>query len=151
MPLSGFASRLFASFADRFWISRMNFDTHRAGLLLHPTSLPSGTLADAERWLDFMQAAGFGGWRNRQRHWLDDYARFIILKAEHGGAPWTDWPVPLRDRAAQALAEFDVAHADALKAVMVEQYRAAVHWRGRRGAGGGRGLPVFGDLPVFVR
>ena len=41
----------------------MNFDTHRAGLLLHPTSLPSGTLADAERWLDFLQAAGFGVWQ----------------------------------------------------------------------------------------
>ena len=174
----------------------MNFDTHRAGLLLHPTSLPSGTLADAERWLDFMQAAGFGvwqmlplglplgglspyqcasafavnpalfsrshesrpradmrrfvGWRNRQRHWLDDYARFIILKAEHGGAPWTDWPVPLRDRAAQALAEFDVAHADALKAVMVEQYRAAVHWQGIRAAAAARGIQLFGDMPIFV-
>ena len=41
----------------------MNFDTHRAGLLLHPTSLPSGTLADADRWLDFLQAAGFGVWQ----------------------------------------------------------------------------------------
>jgi 4-alpha-glucanotransferase len=111
----------------------MNFDTHRAGLLLHPTSLPSGTLSDAGRWLDFMQAAGFGvwqmlplgipltglspyqcasafavnpalfpavrvdmrrfvGWHNRQRHWLDDYARFIILKAEHGGAPGPSGP-----------------------------------------------------------
>jgi len=38
----------------------MNFDTHRAGLLLHPTSLPSGTLADVDRWLDFLQAAGLG-------------------------------------------------------------------------------------------
>jgi len=41
----------------------MNFDTHRAGLLLHPTSLPSGTLADADRWLDFLQASGFGVWQ----------------------------------------------------------------------------------------
>ena len=41
----------------------MNFDTHRAGLLLHPTSLPSGTLADAERWLDFLHAAGVRVWQ----------------------------------------------------------------------------------------
>ena len=41
----------------------MNFDTHRAGLLLHPTSLPSGTLADAERWLDFLQASGMQVWQ----------------------------------------------------------------------------------------
>jgi len=174
----------------------MKFDTHRAGLLLHPTSLPSGTLADAERWLDFMQAAGFGvwqmlplglplvglspyqcvsafavnpalfplggqtrpradmrrfvGWRNRQRHWLIDYARFILIKAEHGGVAWTDWPVQLRDRDAQALAEFDATHADALKAVMVEQYRAAVHWQGIRAEAASRGIQLFGDMPIFV-
>jgi len=41
----------------------MNLASRRAGILLHPTSLPSGTLADAERWLDFMHAAGFGVWQ----------------------------------------------------------------------------------------
>ncbi len=169
----------------------MNFDTHRAGLLLHPTSLPSGTLADAGRWLDFMQAAGFCvwqmlplgiplsglspyqcasafavnpalfpetrvdmrrfvGWHRQQYYWLDDYARFMILKAEHGGAPWTDWPVPLRDRDPDALAAFDAAHADALKAVMVEQYRAAVCWQGIRAAAAERGIQLFGDMPIFV-
>jgi hypothetical protein len=37
--------------------------SRRAGILLHPTSLPSGTLADAPRWLDFLQAAGGGVWQ----------------------------------------------------------------------------------------
>jgi 4-alpha-glucanotransferase len=37
--------------------------SRRAGILLHPTSLPSGTLADAPRWLDFLQAAGVGVWQ----------------------------------------------------------------------------------------
>ena len=174
----------------------MKFDTHRAGLLLHPTSLPSGTLADVDRWLDFLQAAGFGvwqmlplglplgglspyqcasafavnpalfpagdksaprvdmrrfsGWRNKQRHWLVDFARFMVIKQAQGGAPWTDWPQRLRDRDAQTLAEFDASHADALKAVMVEQYRAAVCWQGIRTAAAARGIRLFGDMPIFV-
>jgi len=174
----------------------MNFDTHRAGLLLHPTSLPSGTLVDAERWLDFLQAAGmqvwqmlplglplvglspyqcasafavnpalfplgnetrpradmrrFVSWRNTQRHWIDDYARFMIIKREHDGAPWTDWPIPLRDRDPRTLAEFDVAHAAALKAVMAEQYRATVYWQGLRAEATTRGIQLFGDMPIFV-
>jgi len=37
--------------------------SRRAGILLHPTSLPSGTLADAPRWLDFLQSAGVGVWQ----------------------------------------------------------------------------------------
>ena len=35
----------------------------RAGILLHPTSLPSGTLADVVRWLDFLQASGCTVWQ----------------------------------------------------------------------------------------
>jgi len=36
----------------------------RAGVLLHPTSLPSGKIDDdAIRWLDFMQQAGLGVWQ----------------------------------------------------------------------------------------
>lgn len=169
----------------------MNFDTHRAGLLLHPTSLPSGTLADADRWLDFLHAAGvrvwqmlplglplvglspyqcasafavnpalfpatrvdmrrFAGWRNRQSHWLDDYARFIIIKREQGGVIWTEWPRALRDRDPQTLAVFDAAHADALKAVMVEQYHADVCWQAMRAKAAVRGIQLFGDMPIFV-
>ena len=169
----------------------MNFDTHRAGLLLHPTSLPSGTLADAERWLDFLHAAGVGvwqmlplgqpleglspyqcasafaanpalfpyshpdmgdfdNWRNAQRHWIEDYARFMVIKAEQGGSPWTDWPSALRDRDAQALAVFDASHAEALKTVMVEQYRAAAYWQHLRAQAAARGIRLFGDMPIFV-
>lgn len=169
----------------------MNFDTHRAGLLLHPTSLPSGTLADAERWLDFLQAAGFGvwqmlplgipltglspyqcasafavnpglfpaapvdmqgfaDWRRRQAHWLEDFARFMVIKAEQGGASWTEWPAALRDRDAQTLAGFDAAHADKLEAVMVEQYGAAMQWRRIHAHAAAHGIQLFGDMPIFV-
>jgi len=169
----------------------MNFDTHRAGLLLHPTSLPSGTLADAGRWLDFLQAAGFSvwqmlplgipltglspyqcasafavnpglfpaapvdlhgfdDWRRQQAHWLVDFARFMVIKAELNDASWTDWPVALRDRDALALAAFDTRHADKLNAVMVEQYRAALHWQRIRAQAAARGIQLFGDMPIFV-
>ena len=169
----------------------MNFDSHRAGLLLHPTSLPSGTLADVARWLDFLQAAGvrvwqmlplgiplsglspyqcasafainpglfpavpadlhgFAEWRRQQAHWLEDFARFMVIKAEQGGASWTDWPPALRDRDAQALSAFDAAHADKLRAVMREQHGAAVHWQGVRTEAAARGIQLFGDMPIFV-
>ncbi len=174
----------------------MNPATHRAGLLLHPTSLPSGTLADAERWLDFLHAAGFGVWQMlplglplvglspyqcasafavnpalfpkewrghepisasnfadwcaRQQHWLHDFARFILLKHAHRGAAWCDWPPALRDRDPQALAAFDTHHADALHAVMLQQYDAAQHWRALRQSAAQRGIQLFGDMPIFV-
>ncbi len=43
----------------------MSYDfQHRlAGVLLHPTSLPSRTLADANHWLDFMSRSGLSVWQ----------------------------------------------------------------------------------------
>ncbi|HIE53978.1 MAG TPA: 4-alpha-glucanotransferase [Chromatiaceae bacterium] len=35
----------------------------RAGVLLHPTSFPSGTLRDAAPWLDFLDATGLSVWQ----------------------------------------------------------------------------------------
>lgn len=169
----------------------MDFTTRRAGILLHPTSLPAGTLADAPRWLEFLQAAGIGVWQMlplglplvglspyqcasafaantalfpphepdmrgfadwcaRQQHWLDDFARFMVIKAQQGGASWTDWPTPLRDRDAAALVAFDAAHADALHVVKTAQYAAAAQWQTVRADAAARGVRLFGDMPIFV-
>lgn len=168
----------------------------RAGLLLHPTSLPGGTLAEATRWLDFLQASGFGvwqvlplglpltglspyqcasafavnpalfprgggdagaadrdgflAWRQAQAHWLDDFALFMVIKHTHDGRPWTDWPAPLRDRDADALRVYAAAHAQAIEAVMLGQYRAHLFWQELRAQARQRGIRIFGDMPLFI-
>lgn len=169
----------------------MNLATRRAGLLLHPSSLPSGTLADAGRWLDFMQAAGMGvwqmlplglplaglspyqcasafavnpalftdegvdedgfaAWHASQVHWLDDFALFMAIKQQQGGASWTVWPQPLRDRKPEALAAFARERGPVLDAIMRAQYRAARQWQALRDAARMRGIQFFGDMPIFV-
>jgi|AMFO01.1.fsa_nt_gi 4-alpha-glucanotransferase len=40
-----------------------DFNQRRAGVLLHPTSLPSGTLHDGALWLDFLEASGLSVWQ----------------------------------------------------------------------------------------
>jgi 4-alpha-glucanotransferase len=40
-----------------------DFQQRQAGVLLHPTSLPSGTLDDLETWLDFMSESGLSVWQ----------------------------------------------------------------------------------------
>lgn len=45
-------------------MSTADFYQRRAGVLLHPTSLPSGQLdIDAERWLDWLEKSGFTVWQ----------------------------------------------------------------------------------------
>jgi len=92
----------------------------------------------------------FSKWCRTQKYWLEDYARFIVIKRVHQGASWVDWPEALRQRKPQALATFDRLHETALHAVMAEQYRAYAHWQGIRQAADERGIQLFGDMPIFV-
>ena len=166
-------------------------DHRRAGILLHPTSLPSGTLADVPRWLDFMHASGctlwqmlplgvpldglspyqcvsafavnpalfpdaavdmqaFVGWCDTQQYWLEDYARFMVIKALQQGACWVEWPDALRGRELQALRDLDRLHQTALLAIKREQYRAYVQWQEIRQAAHAQQIELFGDMPIFV-
>jgi len=166
-----------------------------AGLLLHPSSLPSGQLgSDVYRWLDFLEQAGFsvwqmlplgvplGGlspyqcasafavnpalfpdatqstrttagfdlWYEAQRHWVDDYALFMVAKQQQGGACWVEWPQPLRLREASALIRFRQAHASVIQAIVEQQYRVYLQWQTIRGYATERGISLFGDMPIFV-
>ena len=116
---------------------------------MHPGRVPPrAALHEGPR--EGVRPPEFEAFCEANRVWLDDYARFVVIKAEQGGASWTDWPAALRDRDAQALSAFDAAHADKLRAVMVEQHGAAVHWQGIRAEAAARGIQLFGDMPIFV-
>ena len=85
-----------------------------------------------------------------QRHWLEDYALFRALKAQHNGAYYLEWPVELvqRDPAAMALARGELAN-------QIDMVRFAQFLLSRQGGrvkehARSRGVHLFGDLPFFV-
>jgi 4-alpha-glucanotransferase len=202
-------------------------DRRRAGVVLHPTSLPGGNLgADAFRFADFLAAAGFSVWQmlplgpthpdrspyhclsahaaspelicvgrlvdwgwltaaqlsaERERgallqaaraalketaggadwpavqafgsaesYWLDDFTLYLALRAEQGGSPWWQWPAPLRDRDAAALAAARTRLAAAIEQTCFEQYVFQRQWRELRAHAAARGVLLFGDAPIFV-
>ena len=66
--------------------------TRRAGVLLHPTSLPgrqgSGTLgADAWQFVDFLRAGGFSVWQTLPLGPVDRYGSPYCLRSVHAGEP----------------------------------------------------------------
>ncbi len=102
---------------------------------------PRGTLQDElER---FASAAG-------QTPWLDDWALFAALKARHGGAAWTAWAAPLRDRRAAALAEARRELADDIAFHRFVQFLFFRQWDALRAAARARGVALLGDVPIYV-
>jgi 4-alpha-glucanotransferase len=199
----------------------------RAGLLLHPTSLPGsrnhGDLgAGARRFVDFLAASGFSVWQTlplgpthedgspyqclsvhagnpelisldelvasgwldeavadtraclararagfesranqadrdalrdfRQRHafWIDDYALYQAIRRVHQGAPWYNWPEPLRSRDSTAIGKFRATYEVVIEQACFEQFLFFTQWQALRDYARERGIALFGDIPIFV-
>ncbi len=114
----------------------------------------NGALAEA--WRGFRDRAGDeaqGAWRafrDAEGSWLDDYALFVALRREHGHQDWTRWPAPLRDREPQAIEDARKQHRAVIDLVCFEQFLFHEQWRALRAHANGRGVLLFGDLPIFV-
>ena len=63
-------------------------ERRRSGVLLHPTSLPAGTLgADAYRFIDFLQQSGFGIWQMLPVNPVDQFGSPYQCTSVHAGNP----------------------------------------------------------------
>jgi 4-alpha-glucanotransferase len=85
-----------------------------------------------------------------QDWWLSDYALFISLREEQGLRPWQNWPAPIRDREASALAAARVRLAETIERVKFEQFVFFQQWQELRDYAKRRGVLLFGDIPIFV-
>jgi len=82
--------------------------------------------------------------------WLPDYALFEALTRAHRGAPFWEWPVPLREREAAALRQARTEQAAVIERIEREQYAFYLQWNRLRDYAHARGVRLFGDLPFYV-
>jgi 4-alpha-glucanotransferase len=87
---------------------------------------------------------------NVHRLWLDDYALFRALKAEHNDAYYLDWPAELVRRTPAALAQARQNLADQIDRVRFAQFLLFRQGERLRAHARAKGVRVIGDLPFFV-
>ncbi len=88
--------------------------------------------------------------REREGHWVDDYALFMALKGEHGGGSWLEWPSELRVRDESALSTARARLASEIEHHLVVQFLFFRQWSQLRERARGHGLQIIGDIPIFV-
>jgi 4-alpha-glucanotransferase len=86
----------------------------------------------------------------RERNWLDDFALFMALKEFHGGKPWTDWPVPYRDRNHEALEVFQDENSYAVERQKYYQFLFFEQWSILKDYANSHGIKIVGDIPIFI-
>jgi 4-alpha-glucanotransferase len=85
-----------------------------------------------------------------QAGWLDDYALFMALKTEHGGAAWRSWAPALRRREPQALAAARTRLQAAVEHEQLLQFLFAEQWTAVKAHAAAQNIRIIGDAPIFV-
>jgi 4-alpha-glucanotransferase len=86
----------------------------------------------------------------QQASWLDDFALFMALKEAHGGAPWTTWEAPLRQRLPDALAAARQKLDVAIQRQLYRQFIFFRQWQHLQTYAHDREIQIIGDVPIFV-
>lgn len=82
--------------------------------------------------------------------WLADYALFMALAEEQGGADFTAWPEPLRLRRPEALLAAGRRLRERVAYHKFVQYLFYQQWTRLRQYANARNIAVIGDLPLYV-
>lgn len=82
--------------------------------------------------------------------WLEAYALFDSIKSAQDGVEWTSWPRPLAMRDEAAIKAFVDAHRDEIDMRRFWQFLFDRQWSALKKYCNGRGIQIFGDLPIYV-
>ncbi len=87
---------------------------------------------------------------NENAHWLKDYTLFITIKNHFKGIRWNKWPMELRDRKEDALAEMADRLSDNILREKFLQYIFFNQWYSLKNYCDSKGVKIFGDIPIYV-
>ena len=86
----------------------------------------------------------------QESYWLDDFARYVILKEQQSQKPWYAWPEPYRARDKIAMAKFSEDFYEPIRYVKWQQFIFFQQWFALKRYANGLGIKMFGDLPFYV-
>ncbi|MFC1600751.1 4-alpha-glucanotransferase [Candidatus Sumerlaeota bacterium] len=92
----------------------------------------------------------FECWRQENGAWLDEFALFMALKDEHGGAPWPAWSEELRGRDAAALEAARQRLSHSIERHAFCQFLFFRQWHALKKYANASGVSIIGDVPIFV-
>ncbi len=83
-------------------------------------------------------------------YWLDNFALFMALRNQFCQMPWSQWPMPLRDREKKAIKEAGQQLKDQIGGYKFEQFVFYKQWMAIKHYANQRDVYLFGDIPIFV-
>lgn len=96
-------------------------------------------------------ASKINKFRKENALWIEDYALFMAIKKMFGGGSWQDWPdKDIRMRKPEALTSYGERLMKDVDYQVFVQYLFFEQWFKLKKYVNGKGLSIFGDMPIYV-
>jgi 4-alpha-glucanotransferase len=82
--------------------------------------------------------------------WLDDYALYRSIKAEHKQMPWYDWPDELKLRDADTISKASEQCLTQIQAEKFYQFLFFRQWFALKEYANDNNIKIIGDIPIFI-
>ncbi|GEO04808.1 hypothetical protein AAE02nite_24720 [Adhaeribacter aerolatus] len=82
--------------------------------------------------------------------WLHDFALYMVLKGQHDGAAWFQWPEVFKKRDPEALEKLAAEYADTIQKIKWVQFIFTKQWKRLRTYCNNRNIQLFGDMPFYI-
>jgi malto-oligosyltrehalose synthase/4-alpha-glucanotransferase len=86
----------------------------------------------------------------QEAYWLNDFALYMLLKKQHEGKPWFQWPEPYKLRNTEALELLVLQYAAELDKVKWLQFIFDRQYKELKAYCNERNIKLLGDLPFYV-
>ena len=86
----------------------------------------------------------------KQAHWLDDFALFLALRVKFNQMGWAFWPEAYKNRDEVTMHMSKIELTEEIAAIQFTQFIFFSQWMALKNYAGGKGIQLFGDIPIFV-
>lgn len=94
--------------------------------------------------------AGYADFLAENSTWLEDYALFMAIKNERGGAPLSTWEDSLKKREPKAMSIAESRLSYEIGFWKFVEFKFFEGWRNLKKYANERGIEILGDIPIYV-
>ncbi|HZI01931.1 MAG TPA: malto-oligosyltrehalose synthase [Flavisolibacter sp.] len=107
-------------------------------------------------WQNFNQQQGstlqkaFIDFCQDEKQWLDDFANYALLKQQHQGKPWYEWPKEYKSRSKETISKWKAENDQELQYIKWLQFVFYKQWNELKKYCNQRNIELIGDLPFYI-
>ncbi len=99
---------------------------------------------DGRDYADFMK------FLDENEQWIDDYALYMAIKADHNNREWLAWEPAIKKRKPEAMAAYREKLGEDVEFYKFLQFKFYEQWMPLKEYANRNGISIIGDIPIYV-